>query len=146
MAFQIIFTESLDSWFYYTDIMIKLLKECWIWGSHSGAYEKYHLMGRNTVQFGRRSPTFLRNILPPSSGLKSTIFRISRPASCLFIAWLSLQPEDGGSTFLRNFSGLLSNDNALHTGLEDNSWKEDCYRRCTNYGKFQSCGFSCMDQ
>jgi hypothetical protein len=53
--------------------------------------------------------------------------RISRPVSCVVLTWLSLKPEDRGSTLLRNFSGLLSEDTALHPRCQD-SWKKNIIR------------------
>jgi hypothetical protein len=40
--------------------------------SHLGIYD-YFLQRCNAVQPGRRSPTFQRNVLPPSSGLRSKL-------------------------------------------------------------------------
>jgi hypothetical protein len=40
--------------------------------SHLGGYEKLNLLGCDAVCFGRNLLTFRRNILPPSSGSKSS--------------------------------------------------------------------------
>jgi hypothetical protein len=49
---------------------VKIL--CWTWGSHSDNYEEYHLLRCYTVQ-SSRGLMFWKNILPPSSGMKSML-------------------------------------------------------------------------
>jgi hypothetical protein len=74
----------------------------------------------NTVKFSRSPPTFQRNAPPPSWGSAEPS---KKPAECshsvcrlLFagsLVDLLFNPEDGGSTFLWNVSGLLLNYIAL---------------------------------
>jgi hypothetical protein len=44
-----------------------------IWGSHSGGYEEYHILGYNVVQSVESQPKFRRNISLPSSGSKNCL-------------------------------------------------------------------------
>jgi hypothetical protein len=44
---------------------------CKIWGSHSGGYEEYYLLGYNAVSSVESQLTFRRKISPPSSGSKN---------------------------------------------------------------------------
>jgi hypothetical protein len=44
---------------------------CDIWGSHSGDYEEFYLLGYNTIQSTERHLIFQSNILSVPSGLKS---------------------------------------------------------------------------
>jgi hypothetical protein len=55
----------------YTKSLRTKIKLCRIWGSHSGDYEEYYLLGYSTVEIVGTQPTFLRNMSPPSSGSKN---------------------------------------------------------------------------
>jgi hypothetical protein len=46
---------------------------CRIWGSHSGGYEEYCLLGYNAMYSVESQLTFRRNISPPSSGSKNKL-------------------------------------------------------------------------
>jgi hypothetical protein len=46
-------------------------KECWISCSHGGHYEEYFFLGCYAIYSGGIPTTFRKNILPPSSRLKS---------------------------------------------------------------------------
>jgi hypothetical protein len=50
---------------------IQEIKSCRIWGSHSGGYENFYLLGYNTVQSIESQPTFRMNTSPSSSELKN---------------------------------------------------------------------------
>jgi hypothetical protein len=41
---------------------------CSIWGSHSGGYEAFYLLGYNAVYSDENNPKFRRRMSPPSSG------------------------------------------------------------------------------
>jgi hypothetical protein len=45
----------------------------WIWGTHDGYYEEYHLLQYNAVSTSRSPPTFQRTVLPPSSRSKTVL-------------------------------------------------------------------------
>jgi hypothetical protein len=45
--------------------------QCRIWGSHSGSYEEYYLVGYNAVQSIESQLTFRRNMWPLSSRCKN---------------------------------------------------------------------------
>jgi hypothetical protein len=62
-----------------------------IWGSHGGGCKEFYLLGYNVVQYVETQPTFGNRITsPPSSGMKSKLCLL--PASCWFLAWITLQP------------------------------------------------------
>jgi hypothetical protein len=46
-------------------------KYCEIWGSHSGGYEEFHLLGYNALYSVQSQLMFRRNMSPPSSGLNN---------------------------------------------------------------------------
>jgi hypothetical protein len=76
------------------------------------------LVGSNAMTFGE-CPTFQRNILSTSSGLKSN--QRNTPAviatySCWFLVILTLRPENGRNVFLRNV-GLSSKCNPVYCQL-----------------------------
>jgi hypothetical protein len=48
----------------------KRLIRCKIWGSHSGGYEEFHLLGYATVKSVENQPTCRRNMSLHTSGLK----------------------------------------------------------------------------
>jgi hypothetical protein len=48
---------------------------CDIWGSQSGDYEEFYLLGYNTIQSTERHLMFQSNILPVPSGLKSKPYK-----------------------------------------------------------------------
>jgi hypothetical protein len=52
-------------------ILLILFEPCQIWSSHSSDCESYCLLGCDTLLSGRCSLMFQRNVLPPSSWLKS---------------------------------------------------------------------------
>jgi hypothetical protein len=62
----------------------------------------YCLLGWDTVEPGRSSPKFWRNILIPSTGWKSKHSKQGKTSTCLFACWTFSDPEDRGSTFLQN--------------------------------------------
>jgi hypothetical protein len=68
---------------------------CRIWGSHSGGYEEFYLLGCNTVQSVESQPIFRGKISPPSSGRKSKPRKNIVKASGLFF-----DPEDGSDMLL----------------------------------------------
>jgi hypothetical protein len=85
-----------------------------IWGSHSGSYEEYYLLGCNAVYSVENQSMFGRNILPPSSGSnkqsKIPAWK-QKLASCFHTGILLglFDPEDGGDIFLWKM-GWLSMD------------------------------------
>jgi hypothetical protein len=60
---------------------------CRIWGSHSGGYEEFYLLGYDTMQSVETKPTFRRNTF---SRLQAEFCLLL--ASCWFLAWLILRP------------------------------------------------------
>jgi hypothetical protein len=47
------------------------IRVCRIWGSHSGGYEEFYILGYNVVYSDERQPTSRKNISLPSSGSKN---------------------------------------------------------------------------
>jgi hypothetical protein len=81
-------------------------------GSHSGDYEEYCLLGSDAGYSGRSLPTFQRNVSPSSSRPNSKPRKqnyFESYAYCLLVCLLGLffDPENVGSTFLRNVRKLL---------------------------------------
>jgi hypothetical protein len=69
----------LSLWFCVARMIYNSILSCDIWGSHGGECEDGCFLGCYTVHLGRQEPaTFLRNLLPPSSGWKSSIDRCRR--------------------------------------------------------------------
>jgi hypothetical protein len=66
------------------------------------SFEEYYLLECDAMQPGRSLPTFLRNILPPSSCLKNEL-------------------EDGDCIFLLNISTLLLDYTASHPKIKHSS-------------------------
>jgi hypothetical protein len=77
---------------------------CSIWGSHSGGYEEFYLLGDNAMQSVESQTTF-------RSSRKPSFPTAFRPITCL------ANPEDGGNVLLRNVGWLSSDYMALY--LED---------------------------
>jgi hypothetical protein len=82
-----------------------------IWGSNSGGYEEFCLLGCNATLPTESQPILRRNIPPPYSGLKDEsskkpAYRSYHLLSRWFISWLIFYPEDGGDIFLRNVGWL----------------------------------------
>jgi hypothetical protein len=46
---------------------------CMIWGSHSGGYDEFYLLGYNAVLSIESRPKFRRNTLPPFSGQQNKL-------------------------------------------------------------------------
>jgi hypothetical protein len=83
-------------WVFSAAVPNPISKLCYlgrIWGSHSGGYEEYRLLGYNAVWSKERQPTFRRNISPPSSGSKDKTCKkpawkqLTSRVTC-FLAWL----------------------------------------------------------
>jgi hypothetical protein len=68
-------------------------EKCLIWGSLSGAHEAHYLLGCDTPQFARHSPTFRRNCY-------------SLPAR--FLLEVFFNTKNGGRTYIRNVGKLLT--------------------------------------
>jgi hypothetical protein len=89
------------STFCHFSFMGKKCPTCRIWGSHSGGYEKYHLLGCNSAYCVEIQPTFRRNISPLYSWSKNEPSKKSerKPSARLFsrIFWSlwkgSFQPQ-----------------------------------------------------
>jgi hypothetical protein len=81
--------------------------------------EYYYLLGCDAVQSGTN--TFRRNVLPLCSSLKRKPSTSKK--SCLHLAGyllgLFFDPENGGSTLIRNVRELLSDYTASHTIRQD---------------------------
>jgi hypothetical protein len=83
-----------------------------IWGSHSGGYEVYYLLGYNTVWSVESPPAFRRNISPPSSGSNKRRLVTCFHTGILLDLFFDL--EDGGNMFLRNVGWLSTDYMALY--------------------------------
>jgi hypothetical protein len=73
-----------------------------IWGSQSGGCEDYYRLGCNAIYFGD-SPTLLRNIFPPSSGMKLSL----QIVSVAFFFDLVFDSEDIGRVYSSETSDCL---------------------------------------
>jgi hypothetical protein len=69
-----------------------------IWGSHSGGYEEYCLLGYNAVWSVESQPM---------------LKQVASSFHAGFLLGLFLDPEDGGDMFLRNVGWLSSDYTAL---------------------------------
>jgi hypothetical protein len=63
-------------------VLSNCTKLCRIWGSHSGGYREFYLLGYNDAQLVESQPTFRSNISP-----------LLLPDSPWFFAWLILRPS-----------------------------------------------------
>lgn len=74
---------------------------CEIWGTHSNVADDPRLLGCGTVSLGECFPTFWRIIAPSSSGSVQELLDL-------------LDPEDEGTTILKNSGNYSPNDEVLH--------------------------------
>jgi hypothetical protein len=70
--------------------------------------EEYYLLGYEVMQSGRSLLTFQRNILSPSSGLKS---KLNKLAASKVLTSLILDPEDRGNILVIFYH--IAEDSAL---------------------------------
>jgi hypothetical protein len=73
--------------------------------------EEFYLLGYNVVQSVERQPTYQRNMLHPSSGLKSSACYLLHTG---FLLGLFFDPEDGSDVFFRNVGCLSTDYTALY--------------------------------
>jgi hypothetical protein len=90
-----------------TNIAYTFLTVYSVWGSHSGGYEEFYLLGYIAVKFVESLPSFRRSVSPPSSGS----YKLRKKPAWKLVAsraGLFYDSEDGGDMFLRNIGWLSS--------------------------------------
>jgi hypothetical protein len=77
-------------------------------------YEVFYLLGCNAMQSAENQLTFWRNMLPPSSGVKSKASFICCLLYAGFLLGLLFSPEDGGDMFLQKVGRFSTGYMALY--------------------------------
>jgi hypothetical protein len=102
---------------------------CRIWGSDSGGYDEFYLLGYNAVYSIESQPTFRKNMSPPSSGSKNkqskklvwkyVASRNSAPLDTWFhtgvLFGLCFNSEYEDDVFFRNVGWLLTDNMAFYS-------------------------------
>jgi hypothetical protein len=77
-------------------------------------HEEFHLLGCKNVQSVKSKPTFRKNKLPPTLGLKNEPSKKPALLATCSMLYSFLNIEDGRKIFLRNASAFPSHHMALY--------------------------------